>query len=286
MKKVAWFVALFAIVFAGDRIFGSFLQKMTNESQFRYSRMYNGEAQADILLVGNSRGLSFFQPYIESVTGKSTFNLSYNGLPMDVAKVLVQDYLEKYKAPQTMIIDITSCDRENGALMTSFLSYSEHSMRLDTLIKSKKSDMWWGSKVSKLMRFNNEIFQRSLSYRNKSDEDWLLDRTISDRLVADAAKNNYPLDVHKYLVDQLKEMVLSAQAKGVDVKLVISPYFPAFTVTNLTRLKDTVSLVTNLPVSDYRNALEDKALFGDYMHPNKKGAIQYIDMMKRDTVLP
>jgi hypothetical protein len=286
MKKVAWFVALLAIVYAGDRIFGSFLQKMTNESQFRYSRMYNGEAQADILLVGNSRGLSFFQPYIESVTGKSTFNLSYNGLPMDVAKVLVQDYLEKYKAPQTMIIDITSCDRENGALMTSFLSYSEHSMRLDTLIKSKKSDMWWGSKISKLMRFNNEIFQRSLSYRNKSDEDWLLDRTISDRLVADVAKNNYPLDVHQYLVQQLKEMVLSAQAKGVDVKLVISPYFPAFTVTNLTELKVAAETATGLKVSDYRNALEDKALFGDYMHPNKKGAIQYIDMMKRDTVLP
>jgi hypothetical protein len=286
MNKVLWFVALFAIVFAGDRIFGSFLQKKTDESKIRYTRMYKGEAQADILLVGNSRGLSFFQPYIESVTGKSTFNLSYNGLPMDVAKVLVQDYLEKYKAPETLIIDITSCDRENGALMTSFLPYSEHSMRLDTLIKGRKSDMWWGSKVSHMMRFNNEIFQRSLTYRDKSDEDWLLDRIISDRLVANASNNTYPLKVHKYLVEQLKEMVQSAQAKGVDVKLVISPYFPEFTVNNLNKLKDTISLVTNLPVSDYRNALADKDLFGDYMHPNKKGAIQYIDMLKRDTVLP
>jgi hypothetical protein len=286
MKKIAWFVALFAIVYAGDRFFGHLLQKQTDESQFRYSRMYRGEAQADILLVGNSRGLTFFQPYIEEVTGKTTFNLSYNGLPMDVAKVLVQDYLERYPAPKTMIIDITSCDRENGALMTGFLSYTNHSMRLDTLIKGKKSDMWWGSKVSRLMCYNNEIFQRAMSYRSKTDEDWLLDRVISERLVTDVAKNNYPLDVHKYLVTQLHEMVKSAQAKGVDVKLVISPYFPSFEVKNLTKLKDTVSLVTNLPVSDYRNALEDKGSFGDYMHPNKKGAMQYIDLMKRDTVLP
>jgi hypothetical protein len=286
MNKVLWFVALFAIVFAGDRIFGSCLQKITDESQFRYSRMYKGKAQADILLVGNSRGLSFFQPYIESVTGKSTFNLSYNGLPMDVANVLVQDYLEKYKAPQTLIIDITSCDRENRALLNSFLSYSKHSIRLDDLIKSENLDMWLGSKVSHLMRFNNEIFQRSLTYLNKSDEDWLLDRIISDRLAADVAKNNYPLNVHGNLVHQLNLMVQSAQAKGVDVKLVISPYFPAFKVTNLTELKVAVETATGLKVSDYRNALEDKDLFGDYMHPNIKGAIQYIDMLKRDTILP
>jgi hypothetical protein len=286
MKNLAWFVALFAIVYGGDRLFGYFLQKQTDASQFRYSRMYAGEAQADILLVGNSRGLTFFQPYIEEITGKSTFNLSYNGLPMDVAKVLVQDYLDKYKAPKTMIVDITSCDRINDELLTGFLTYAQHSPRLDALIKEKKSDMWWGSKITRLMCYNNEIFQRALSYRSNSDKDWLLDRVISAKLVTDVAKNNYPLDVHEYLVTQLKELVQTAQAKGIEVKLVISPYFPEFEVKNLSALKSAVEAATGLTVSDYRAALTDKSMFGDYMHPNKKGAMRYIDLMKRDTVLP
>ena len=65
MKKPLWFIALFALVFAGDRLGGRLLQKQVDSSLFRYSRLYRGDAAADILLVGNSRGLTFYQPYIE-----------------------------------------------------------------------------------------------------------------------------------------------------------------------------------------------------------------------------
>ncbi|MFN4256312.1 MAG: hypothetical protein ACK4Q5_15030 [Saprospiraceae bacterium] len=286
MRKILWFPAFFALVFAGDRLGGWFLQKQVDDSQFRYSRMYRGEAGAEILLVGNSRGLTFFQPYIEQVTGKTTFNLSYNGLPADAAKVLVQDYLERYPAPQCMLVDITTCDRVNDELLTGFLTYTAHSQRLDTLIHGKQPKMWWGSQVSWLTRFNNEVFQRSQLHRSKSDEDWMLDRVISERLVAEVAQNQYPLEVHPYLVLQLKEIVAAARAKGVAVKLVISPYLPGFTVTNLDALKTAVEQATGLPVHDYRAALADVTLFGDFMHPNKKGSLQYIDLLKRDSVLP
>lgn len=286
MRKLLWYPAFFALVFAGDRLGGWFLQMQTDASQFRYSRLYRGEAGADILLVGNSRGLTFYQPHIEEITGKTTFNLSYNGLPADAAKVLVQDYLDRYPAPQCMVVDITSCDRSNDELLTGFLTYSAHSQRLDTLIRSKQPKMWWGSQAAWLTRFNNEIFQRAMLHRSQSDKGWMLDRVISDRLVAAAAENNYPLDVHPYLVQQLKEMVASARAHGVPVKLVISPYLPNFVVTNLDALKTAVETATGLPVADYRNALADPALFGDFMHPNRRGAMQYLDMMKRDAVLP
>ncbi len=291
MKNILWFFALIILVLAGDRLGGYLLQQQVDGSQFRYSRMYRGDAKADILLVGNSRGLTFFQPYIEQVTGKSTFNLSYNGMPMDAAKVLVQDYLDQYPQPQCMVVDITTCDRVNDALINGFLAYTDQSMRLDTLIRAKLPTMWWGGKVMHLTRYNSEIFQRALFYKNTSDKDWLLDRVISDQLAADVAKNAYPLDsletkTGRYLIQQLTEMVKSAQAKGVPVKLVISPYFPAFKVDNLARLKQLVEQATGLTVSDYSQALPDPQLFGDFMHPNKKGAMQYIDLMKKDAVLP
>jgi len=288
MKHLVWYAAFFALLFAGDRFGGWLLQRQAEQSQFRYARMYRDDAEADILLVGNSRGLTFYQPYIEEKTGQTTFNLSYNGLPMDAAKVLVQDYLDRYPAPKVMLVDITTCDRVNDELLAGFTTYMNRSKHLDTLIHSKLPKVWWGSKVSALFRYNNEIFQRGLTYRDKTDEDWLLDRVISPNLVARVEQDSYLLKVHPYLVLQLKEMVASAQAKGVQVQLLISPYFPTFdgNVTNLDNLKTAVEQATGLPVRDYRQALSDPTDFGDFMHPNKKGSMAYIDLMRRDKVLP
>lgn len=288
MKQLLWYTAFFTLLFAGDRLGGHLLKRQVAQSQFRYSRLYGGQAAADILLVGNSRGLTFYQPYIEEKTGHSTFNFSYNGLPMDAAKVLVQDYLDRYPTPQLLVVDITSCDRTNDALLAGFSAYADQSFRLDTLIHSRLPKVWWGNKVSSLFRYNSEIFQRALSYRRQTDQNWLLDRVISPRLVAHMEQDSYLLKVHPYLVAQLQEMVASAQAKGVSVRLVISPYFPGFDhhVTHLDALKKAVEQATGLPVQDYRQALSDPDCFGDFMHPNKKGSMAYIDLMRRDGVLP
>ncbi len=122
MKKISWYLLLLIVCFSGDRLGAYLLEQQSMQSQFRFSKLYRGESAAEILLLGNSRGLTFYQPYIEQITGKSTCNLSYNGLPMDVAKVLVQDYLERYPAPKNLLIDITTCDRENDALLAGFLT--------------------------------------------------------------------------------------------------------------------------------------------------------------------
>lgn len=286
MKHALWFLSFFLLLFSGDRLAGYFLQKQVKKSQFRYSRLYTGEAEAGILLLGNSRGLNFFQPYIEEITGKKTFNLSYNGLPMDVAKSLVLDYLDRYPGTEKMVLDITICDRENDELLAGFLAYSDKSSRLDTLIHSRLPKVWWGGKVSVLFRCNNEIFQRALFHRNKSDKDWLLDRTIAPQLAAEVRSNSYDLEIHPYLIEQLKETVATARAKGIQVELVISPYFPDFQVKNLDSLKAAIEQATGLTVRNYRSALSDPTDFGDFMHPNKKGSLKYIDLLKKDGVLP
>ena len=290
VKHVSVYLLLLIIVFAGDRFGGWALQKQVDGSHFRYSRLYGGTAAADILLVGNSRGLTFYQPYIEEITGKTSFNLSYNGMPADLAKVLTEDYLDRYPAPQKMVVDITTCDRANDELIAAFLPYAGRSHRLDTLIHSKLPKAWWGGKMSNLFRFNNEIFQRALYYRNKPDTGWLLDRVISAELAAGVQRHGYDVfdkQKHGYLVEQLRELVDFARRENVPVELVIAPYFPGFAanVKNLDVLKKAVETETGLTVHDYRDALSDPACFGDFMHPNKKGAVAYIDLLKKDGVL-
>ncbi|MCB0524686.1 MAG: hypothetical protein H6576_05730 [Lewinellaceae bacterium] len=284
MQKVVWYLLLPLAFFAGDRLGGYLLQKQSERSHFRYSRLYQNKAKADILLLGNSRGLCLYQPYIEEITHKKTCNLSYNGLPMDAAKALVLDYLDRYPEVKTLVIDVTMCDRENDPLLTGFLAYTDKSERLNTLIHNKELKAWWGGQVSHLFRYNNEIFQRALYYRNKSDEDWLLDRVITEAQIIDTSKSTYELDVNPYLIRQLQETIEASLEKGVQAHLVIAPYLPGFTVENLDNLKKAVEKATGLQVLDYRNSLVDPTFFGDYMHLNKEGSRHFIDMLRKDGV--
>lgn len=289
MKHLAWYIGFLALLFVGDRAGGLFLHHQNYRSQFRYSQLFSRNAAADILLLGNSRGLTLYQPYIEEITGLRTCNLSYNGLPMDAAKCLTIYYLDLKNfewdgEPRKMVIDITMCDRENDELLAGFLTYTDRSIALDTLIRRKLPQVWWGGEVSWLYRYNNEIFQRAMFHKNKSDRDWLLDREIPKALADEVHKHSYDLDVQPYLLQKLKETVDLARSAGLTVELVIGPYFPGFEVKNLDLLTSEVEKTTGLRVRDYRSALTDPTDFGDFMHANKKGSQKYLDLLKRDGV--
>lgn len=283
-KPITWICALAFLFFAGDRAAGWVLGKTVDGSQFRYSRMYDGRADAEVLLVGNSRGLAFYQPEIESLTGKKTFNLSYNGMPADLAKVLMADYLEKYPSPKTILIDITLCDRSNNTLIAGFSTYQTYSPRLDTLIAGQSSDVWYGQKISSLFRFNNEVFQRAVFYRNRSDEDWLIDRQIAPALAASVPLDTFPVSIQPALIGDLSAAVALARAAGHRVELVIGPYYPGMVRDwkNLQALKTAVEKSTGLTVMDFSQALSDPSDFGDLMHPNKQGAVHFAALLQGD----
>ena len=308
-KHIIWIFAFLLLAFLGDRLGGFILNHITQSSQFRYSRLYYGKEDADILFVGNSRGLTFFQPEVEKITGMTTMNLSYNGMPADLAKTLVMDYLDKHKAPKIMIVDVTLCDRENEVLKNGFNVYSPESQRLTDLIKGnvgthrpKETEMkvdtldmfagkkvYYGGLVSQLYRHNSEVFQRVLYYKNRTDEDWLIDRVINEKAATnDKDLTSYPVRMFLHMVTHLKEMIDYAKAKGVDVRLVINPYLPAFAETKsirdtfLSPLKSYVEAQTGIPIRDYSTALTEREDIGDYQHANKKGSAKYMNILAQD----
>lgn len=292
-KQILWIIAFLLLAFIGDRAIGFFFKKTTEKSQLRYSRLYNSPENADILFVGNSRGLTFYQPEVENLTQLKTMNLSYNGMPADLAKCLVMDYLDRHQAPKTMIVDVTMCDRRNDLLKAGFNLYTPFSPRLDTLLRGiHEPDSWAGRKVvyggnlSWLYRHNSEIFQRAFYYRNKSDKDWLIDRVIGEAATTDTSFKSYQVRMFPDMVEHLKEMVQYAQSKGVDVKLVINPYFPPFAETIrdsfLSPLKTAVEAQTGLTVADYSTLLTERDEVGDYQHANKKGSIRYMQVLAQN----
>ena len=289
MKKTYWIIAWLLLTFIGDRLAGWAMGKIVHDSQFRYSRLYRGDARCDILLVGNSRGLVFFQPYIEEKSGLATFNLSYNGLPMDLASTLVMDHLDRHKPPRLLVIDISLLDKRMDAkLLNAFNPYTIYSERFSALISDSFPNTYYGGQVSHLFRYNGEVFQRALFYWKKSDKSWLLDRVISPTLMEQVkSQPAFVYDFTPPMFDHLNEMVKYAQKKGVRVELVVNPYYPPFAkkITNLRDLIEKAEETTGLKVHDYSKSINDADSFGDYQHLNKQGCAGYLDLLFEDGIL-
>lgn len=288
MKNLIWIIATIVLAFTGDRIAGWVLGKITAESNFRYSRMYSGSAEADILLAGNSRGLIFYQPYIEEKTGLETVNLSYNGMPIDLAKALIQDYIELY-SPKQLILDVSLVDkRMDDRLVNGFNLYTPYSNRLSSLLGDKNKTTYNGGLFSHIYRYNGEVFKRAVYYLKKSDEDWLLDRVISEQMQKDVVNvDTFNFDYDDEMLLELKQLVSFAQSKNVDVKLVLNPYFPPFAerLFNKEELRYDIKRVTGLEVYDYSNSVKGIDGFGDYQHLNKNGAREFLDKLISDGVM-
>ncbi len=291
MKKIYWIIGLLLFTLVGDRLGGFVLKKITNSSEFRYSRLYNNNAESDILLVGNSRGLTFYQPYIEEITKENTFNISYNGMPIDLARVLVEDYLDKYEAPRVMVLDVTMCDRTNKSLISGFNLYTPYSPRLGKLLKDSIPKVAYAGQLSHLYLHNSEVFQRTVYHLKKNDEDWLLDRQINDFMVKDVVNQNLHTLIDstyfdKYLMVELNTIINAAKEKGVDVKLVVNPYYPPY-LAKLHDLDEFVARIekaTKMKVHNYSKSITDIKGFGDYQHLNKYGSRLYMDQLKRDHI--
>jgi len=295
LKNIYWILALIVLFFVGDRVGGYLFSKMIDKSGFRYSRMYKGDVECDLLFMGNSRGLDFYQPYIEEVTGKKTFNLSYNALPMNLGKALLKDFLEKNKKPKSFILDVSMTNRIDTTLISGFNVYAPHSKEVSTVLEDCVPKVYYAGKLSHLFQHNGEIFQRAIRYLNNTDEAWLNDRIISDGLIGKVHELhdsivgpfNEDLKVVDFIYDELKETVQVAKDNDIKVKLVINPFFPKYAnkMVNYEDFKRKVTQLTGLKVHDYSKAIQDRDAFSDFQHLNRKGSQQYIDILKRDGIL-
>jgi hypothetical protein len=286
MKKGIWVIMFLIVLFLGDRLIGWFFQQQITKSQFRYSRMYRGEGAADILIVGNSRGLNFYQPTVEKATGLKTFSLCYYSMPCEIATVLTQDYLDKYPNVKTVLAEITMVEMSDDKLLPGFTTYIPYSERIDSVLKNNVKETWNYAHFSHVYRFNNEVFQRAMYYRSKLDDDWYFDHTITPDLIEQAAHRSVEFKVPEKHVANIKRLADYCRAKNINLQLVIAPFFPGYTVKRLDVLKQQVETATGYPVHDYSHAVTDTLSFTDYLHANLKGGAAIVNIMVKDGVLP
>lgn len=283
-KPWVWPIALLVLVFAGDRGLASALEHLTLSSQQRYSLVYRGGQKNDILVLGDSRGVNgFYSPVIQERTGLRALNLSYNGMSTECAEAVLLDYLDHNSAPFLVVLEITNLGVESN-LLTELKLFGGRSARIESLVALRYPQTHLATRVFHLFRFNGEMLLRALNYLRKSDQDWINRYRISPAILEAAARAPERSAASlPHNLASLQRIVADLKRRNIEVRLVISPYLPAY----LPRIRDLdewalkveQELGGSVRVRNDASQLSDVALFADRLHLNEAGGRAYLDQL-------
>ena len=288
-KKIFAVLGFLLVIFSGDRIIALVLDKISLLSNFRFSMVYQGGQDKDLIIIGDSRGVnSFYAPEIEKMTGMRVLNLSYNGAWGELGELLLLDYLERNRKPKLLIVEITSFAKPRGKLINDLKLYASHSRRLQIIGPQIAPDVFYWSNVSHLYRYNSEIFFRVLYYLNKSDQSWVNRYKISPGLLQHVAESpDESMAMIPENINALKRIVDRATKLGIDVRLVVGPYLPAY-VSKIPNLDIWVSKIQKLvgpdyPIWNFSTSIEYSDFFADRVHLNYEGShALLVGLVKKD----
>jgi hypothetical protein len=279
-RAAVWWMVLVAVVIAGDHLLALGLQQVLVRSQFRFSRIYRGGNDADVVVIGDSRGVhSFYAPALEQMTGLRVLNLSYNSLSPHIAEALLLDYLERNRAPRIVVIEATSTIT-SGALTPELRTYAGFSPRLAAQyagvhpVASKMARLFW------LFPLNSELFLEGLHYMRRGDQDWILREKMPPGLRG--PYDRWRLTPLPEEVDALARIVRMLRERGIEVRLVVAPYAPNKQPANAQELVDLIEQRTQTRVWNYVGALPEQDDFADTVHLNERGSRALLGMLVRD----
>jgi hypothetical protein len=287
-QRQAWMglLTLLLVFLMGDRWLGILLDQAMLNTQFRYSMLYGGHAQADVLVLGNSRAVnSFYAPELGKRLRCRCVNLAYNGMSPDVALALFQDFLERHRAPRLLILEGTCVDNSSMCVV-NLKPYWRHSSRLTAIARRVAPKSVVASKLSRLFDYNCELFFRALSYRRGNDQSWINRYTIDKDLVR-LTQQMAPLELPGISAEEVRSLRAIfdlAVQHGTELRVVIAPYLPAYRMklTNFEPWKaELQAALPNAEIIDLSLRLTDTACFADRLHTNLRGSNAILDELER-----
>ena len=265
-----------AIVFVGDRIGGEVLERIFLRTGYRYAQLYEGKLPAEIVVLGNSRGLHMFHPpAIEEVTGSKVTNLAFNALPPVTMPIIWEDYLKHHPAPKLLVLEVSciSIEDEKGSLERMSILMDKNP-KYGKRIKDRNATFYWGTQISRLFRYNSSLMWRSLLV-GESDQSWIMDSKLNEEMLnAMVEDSDSSLDKVIENLDAIKEVLRLAKEHGIEVKVLIAPYFPRYR-DRLTEAEEWIGWVRkelNVEAEDYSRLLSEPSDFADHLHLNEQGA--------------
>ncbi len=292
MKFSLYILVIILIFFTGDRIFSHFLANIIQSSGTKFSTVYKGKQENNVILLGNSRSdSSFCPPDIASLTSLKTFQLGHKGMSTNIAEVFWRDYIDLNKKPDILLMDITNIT-DDDKLLYDLKAYSHWSDRMKSLLKKLDETAYYTSLLSNLYLWNGEVLFRSLYFKNRTDQKKCLQ---SKRVVEPATalnmtkKSESEFIIKKENLNALQRIVKDSINVGIKVVLVFPPLHPEFarnkksyiqSLINTTQLK----IGNDIQILDYSMVIQDTNAFKDIGHLNNFGSKLLLNKMIADGV--
>lgn len=270
-------IVFLVVVFVGDRVGGLLLGRLFMSTHFRYADLYEGDLSADVLFMGNSRGVHMFhRPPLQAVSGKRVANLSFNAFPAAMLPVAMEDFIEHQNTPSELFIEVSCIGRVNepGSL-SRFTVLADRSGRFHEVLARHHPKQYWASRISHLYRYNSELLIRSLFFLKRSDQDWIMDSVVDSgwrETLADERIRKFERSASD--LESLRETIAIAETNDIEVKLILAPYLPGYFVLteSCPAWLEWIETETGKKVLDYSLAIDDVELFADPIHLNPPGA--------------
>jgi hypothetical protein len=286
---IIWLAGVFALAFALDRSVAFAAEKLVLNSRIRYSILYGGKEKYDVVILGNSRAVNgFFAPELSKRSGRRVINLGSNGVSTGLAAVLWDDYLQRHPAPEALLIEVTSLFSKEEAV-NDLRPYVLGSPALFDYYSGVHERAAAFTKISHAFAFNSETVFRSLYYLRKSDQSWANGGVMSPALLA-ATDTMAPVDLQlpQDNLDALRRIIAYARDRGIAVRLVVTPYLPAYLakIRNLEPWIAQIESATGEKVWNFANAMTDTDAFADRLHVNRRGSVQFVEQLINSGLMP
>lgn len=278
-RLVRYLVVLFLLFLVLDRGISLGLNELLKHSEIRFSRLYRGEMEKQVLILGSSRAVNaFYVPEIENKTNFSAVSMAYNGISMEVAEVVFLDYLDHNKDPEILFLEITNLPTRNEVLKELKL-YSGMSHRIRRLTSEEYPTFSRISQIANTSRFNTELFLRALFYFVESDQNWINQRTLNwsalDSSSSEVIKSPFENADRGRLA--LLRIIDVCETRGIKVHLIVTPYLPSYRKCMIDYDQRLATFEALLPeghqILDYSEFLVDPSHFADAIHINKTGSL-------------
>lgn len=280
-------VTLFLIlVICGDRLIAFTLGRIVGKTKSRYALLYSGQAKADVLVIGNSRGVSaFYTPTLSKNLNAKVINLSENGLSIALVRALLLDYLDNNSTPRLIVIEISNLISGEDAVK-NFRMFYKSSARIRKLGKQYDSTGFLASRLIHLYSFNNALFWRTLAYRN-GDQGWISHGVFSKTKELEIESLEFALPTEEQ-GETLKLLLKELAQMKIETRLVISPYPHAYR-NHIENWSDWFAGLKNSagdkPIYDYSMALPLNTDFSDKLHNNKQGSEKFGEILIQDGII-
>ena len=284
-------IAFVLVLFAGDRLLGLAIERAILTSEFRYSRLYRGGMDMDIVVFGNSRALNVVDaPTASRSLGRPVFNASFPGLDTTSVAPLIVDYLRLNEPPDVLILEITGLTVEPGTAYDMFAMYFGRSPTMRQLLRTYQPRRALGCSLSHVFRANGPMVQRSLVYMSSNDQGWITpaQRVIPKELL-DQPYTNTTLSIHPANLEALRTIVQACEKAGTRLVPMIAPYAPG-SLGDWDIAGDYRRILGDAapncpPIADYSHAIDQVNAFADRVHTNSRGAAILLERMKTDGIL-